>query len=169
MKEEIRNKVAENTKLTTFNLEDYYTEGSRVQIDLSEWLDQGIVLREKAFRASLKNHNWQQYSNTFVAIHCSTDAIVPAWAYMLVSIHCSPFATKIIQGTLLDLETMLYHETLTGLDLSFYKDKLVIVKGCAQKPVPQSAYVAIANALIPVAKSVMYGEACSAVPLFKKK
>ena len=169
MKEEIRNKIAENTKLIIFNLEDYYTEGTRIQIDVSQWLDHGIVLREKAFRAALKNHNWEQYTNAYVAIFCSTDAIIPAWAYMLVGVHASPFVKKLVIGSLIDLETLLYQETLQNIDLDPYKEKMVIVKGCAQKPVPQSAYITITNKLISVAKSVMYGEACSSVPLFKKR
>ena len=168
MEGEIRNKVAENTKLLTFNLEDYYVEGTRVQIDISQWLDQGFILREKDFRASLETHDWQQYQDCFVAVYCSTDAIIPAWAYMLFVVKISSFAKKVVLGSLNDLETIIYQEVLNTLDLSSYKDKLVIIKGCSHKPVPQSAYLTITNKLLAVAKSVMYGEACSSVPLYKR-
>lgn len=166
---EIKNRVADNTNLVTFNLEDYYVEGERIQIDISQWLDQGFILREKEFRASLDNHNWEQYKSGYVAVYCSTDAIIPAWAYMLFVVKIAPFAAKTVIGSLEDLETIIYQEVLNELDVIPYKDKFVIIKGCSDKPVPQSAYLTITNKLISVAKSVMYGEACSSVPLYKKK
>ncbi|PHS03723.1 MAG: hypothetical protein COA88_15105 [Kordia sp.] len=169
MEQPIRNKVAENTKLVTFNLEDYYLEGNRIQVDISQWLDQGFILREKEFRISLDNHNWDQYKGSYVAVYCSTDAIVPAWAFMLFVVKIAPFAVKTVIGSLVDLETVIYQEVLSELDLMSYEDKLVIIKGCSNKPVPQSAYLDITNKLISVAKSVMYGEACSAVPLYKRR
>lgn len=169
MEESIRNRVAENTNLVTFNLEDYYIEGRRVQIDISQWLDQGFILREKSFRASLESHHWEQYKNCYVALHCSTDAIVPAWAFMLVVVKITPFVKKVVKGSVIDLETHLYENVLHNLDLSAYKNKMVIIKGCSSKPVPESAYLAITSLLMPIAKSVMYGEACSSVPLFKQK
>ncbi len=165
---EIRNKVAENTKLVTFNLEDYYVEGKRVLVDISQWLDQGFILREKEFRASLQNHNWEQYKDTYVAIQCSRDAIVPIWAFMLFTTKAMKFAKKVVMGNLNDLETQLYQEQLRGIDFKLYQDKYVIIKGCSQKPVPESAYVMITQKLQTIAKTIMYGEACSAVPLFKK-
>ncbi|MGB0896990.1 MAG: DUF2480 family protein [Flavobacteriaceae bacterium] len=167
--DEIRNRVAENTNLITINLEDYYQDGARIQLDISQWLDHGIILREKEFRASLDVHNWEQYTNSYVTIHCSTDAIVPAWAYMLCATKITPFCKKVVIGTLEALETSLYDAELAKLDLSEYENKFVIIKGCAHKPVPQNAYVTMASKLIGVAKSVMYGEACSSVPLYKKK
>lgn len=168
MNGEIKNRVAENTNLLTFDLEDYYVIGNRIQIDISQWLDQGLVLREKEFRASLENHNWEQYKGSFVAVHCSTDAIVPAWAFMLFVVKISPFVEKIVIGDLGTLETALYEKQLKDVDLLAYHDKFVIVKGCSNKPVPQSAYLTITNKLIGVAKSVMYGEACSSVVLYRK-
>lgn len=166
---DIRNKVAENTKLITFDLEDYYVSGTRVQVDISQWLDQGFILREKEFRTSLESHNWEQYHGCYVAVNCSTDAIVPAWAYMLFTVKVASFAKKVVIGNLEALETSLYETIITGIDIETYKEKFVIIKGCANKPVPQSAYVNITNKLITVAKSVMYGEACSSVPLYRKK
>ena len=167
MQEEIINKVA-NSVLEVFDLEDYYPSGIRTQIDISQWLLEGFLLKEKDFREALKNHDWKQYQNYFVAIHCSTDAIIPAWASILVTVYLAPFAKKVVMGNLCDLETALYQEILPTLDYSIYQDKPVILKGCSKKPVPESAYIIAIQKLQPFAKSIMYGEACSAVPLFKK-
>ncbi|MFM2213116.1 MAG: hypothetical protein RL427_379 [Bacteroidota bacterium] len=165
--DEIINKVA-NSVLEVFDLEDYYPEGRRTQLDLSQWLIEGILLKEAAFREALKNHDWTQYQNQWIALHCSTDAIVPAWASILVTSHLSPYAKKVVLGNLADLETALYASILPTIDYTFYKDKPVILKGCSKKPVPESAYIMAIQNLQPYAKSIMYGEACSAVPLYKK-
>ena len=167
MENEIVNKVA-NSSLEVFDLEDYYTIGTRVQIDISQWLEEGFLLKEKDFRAVLKNYSWNQYQDCLVAIHCATDAIIPAWAIILVATYVIPFAKKTTNGLLIDLETNLYQEILATLDYSIYQDKAVILKGCSKKPVPEAAYVMALEHLLPVCKSIMYGEACSAVPLFKK-
>lgn len=166
--EEIINKVA-NSVLEVFDLEDYYPKGIRTQIDISQWLLEGFLLKEKDFREHLKNHNWTQYQDQLVAINCSTDAIVPAWASILVSIQLAPFAKKIVNGSLEDLDAALYEELLPKIDYSVYNNKPVIIKGCSRKPVPMRAYIVAANFLQPFARSIMYGEACSAVPLFKAK
>ena len=165
--DEIINKVA-SSSLEVFDLEDYYPNGIRMQIDLSQWLYEGFLLKEKDFREALKNHDWSQYQNHLVAIHCSTDAILPAWASILVTTHVSTFAKKVVLGTINDLETSLYQEILSKIDYTQYQDKPIILKGCSKKPVPESAYIIAIQELQKVAKSVMYGEACSAVPLFKK-
>jgi hypothetical protein len=168
MSEEIINKVA-NSVLEVFDLEDYYPNGIRTQIDISKWLYEGFLLKEKDFREALKNHDWSQYQNHFVAINCSTDAIIPAWASILVTVYVSPFAKKVALGNLSDLDTLLYQEILSDIDYSIYQDKPVILKGCSKRPVPESAYIIAIQQLQRVAKSIMYGEACSAVPLYKKK
>ncbi len=165
--DEIINKVA-NSTLEVFDLEDYYQDGIRTQIDISQWLEEGFLLKEKDFRESLKNFNFSKYQNHYVAINCSTDAILPAWATILVTVYVSPFAKKIVLGNLIDLDTQLYQETLSKIDYSVYLNKAIILKGCSKKPVPQSAYILAIQYLQPLAKSVMYGEACSAVPLYKK-
>ncbi len=165
--EEIINKVA-NSSLEVFDLEDYYPNGVRLQIDISQWLFEGFLLKEKDFREALKNHDWSQYQNHLIAIHCSTDAILPAWASILVATYVSPFAKKVVLGTINDLETVLYQEILSKIDYTQYQDKPIILKGCSKKPVPESAYIIAIQELQKVAKSIMYGEACSAVPLFKK-
>jgi hypothetical protein len=166
--QEIINRVA-GSVLQVFDLEDYFPEGERVALDISGWLWEGFVLREKEFRDSLKNHDWEQYKGKYIALHCSTDAIVPAWAYMLVTVHLQPFAKKVIQGKTEDINVLLYQELLDGLDYTGYAGKPVIIKGCSKKAVPQEAYVLAAQKLLPFAKSIMFGEACSSVPLYKKK
>ncbi|MCX2681241.1 DUF2480 family protein [Galbibacter sp. EGI 63066] len=168
MEGEILNRVAQS-KLLTFNLEDHYPEGKRVLFDVKDWLQEGFLLREKDFREKAKQHDWEQYQDAYVALTCSTDAVIPAWAYMLLTTYLSAYAKKVITGNLEQLETSIYQDVIDKLDLSEYKDKPVIVKGCSQKPVPQNAYLMITQKLMPVAKSVMYGEACSSVPLFKRK
>ena len=167
MEEAIINRVS-GSALEVFDLEDYYPKGSRMQLDISQWLFEGFLLREKDFREQLKNHDWKQYQDAFVAVNCSTDAIIPAWASILVTVHLAPFAKKIVSGNLEDIDTALYHEILPTLDYKMFTDKPVIIKGCSKKPVPMSAYLLAAQYLQPVAKSIMYGEACSAVPLYKK-
>ncbi len=165
---EIVNRVAQS-KLITFDLEELYLEGSRKVLDIKDWLHEGIILREKEFRNALQESDWSGYKNAYVALTCSTDAIVPGWAFMLVASKLQPYAKKVVVGSLEDLETSLYQSVLTDLDISEFKDKPVIIKGCANKPVPENAYIMAMAKIQEVAKSVMYGEACSAVPLFKKK
>ncbi|WP_432222674.1 DUF2480 family protein [Flavobacterium sp. TMP13] len=165
--DEIINKVA-NSSLEVFDLEDYYPKGIRTTIDISQWLIEGLLLKEKDFREDLKNHDWSHYQGHYVAIECSTDAIIPAWAAILVTIQLVPFAKKIINGSLEDLEGSLYEELLSKIDYSTYKGKSMIIKGCSRMPVPMRAYVLAATYLQPFAKSIMYGEACSAVPLYKE-
>ena len=165
---EIINKVA-NSQLEVFDLEDHYMEGKRIQIDISVWLTEGFLLIEKDFREHLKNYDFSVYKDFFVAINCATDAIIPAWAKILVTVYVAPFAKKVVSGNLADLESMLYQEVLPNLDYSIYKDKPIILRGCSKKPVPESAYILAIQYLQPYAKSIMYGEACSAVQLFKKK
>ena len=167
MAEEIINKVA-NSVLEVFDLEDYYPKGTRTQIDISQWLYEGFLLKEKDFREALEQHDWTQYQDHFVAIHCSTDAIIPAWASILVTSHVFPFVRKVVLGNLSDLETSLYQDILSKIDYALYQDKPTILKGCSKKPVPESAYIFAIQFLQPIAKSIMYGEACSAVPLFKR-
>ena len=168
MMDEIVNKVA-NSVLEVFDLEDYYIDGIRTKIDISEWLFEGYILKEKDFREALKNHEWHKYENHLVAISCSTDAIIPAWASILVTGYLFEIAKKVIVGNFNDLETSLYQEKLSTIDYSVYQGKPVIIKGCSKKPVPESAYIISMQKLQPFAKSIMYGEACSAVPLYKRK
>lgn len=168
MEEQIVNRVA-NSALMTIDLEEHFPEGLRVSLDLSQWLDSGFVLREKEFRKALKEFDWSNYSNQHVALHCSTDAILPGWAYMLVTTYLAPVAGKVVLGDKADLELELFREAIDRIDLSIYIDRPVIVKGCANKEIPEQAYIYLIQKVQPIAKSLMYGEACSSVPLYKPK
>lgn len=164
----IENKVA-NSGLVTLNLEDYFHQGERVVLDIKEWLFREMLLKEKDFREFVKIHDWNQYQGKNVAFTCSTDAVIPTWAYMLLAVNIEPFANRYVFGDLATLETVLYQDALSKIDFEQYKDLRVIVKGCSDVPVPVSAYVEITHKLSPLVKSLMYGEACSNVPIWKRK
>lgn len=164
---EIVNRIA-TSKLVTFDLEDLYPSGERVIVDISQWLEEGFLLREKPFRDSVRNHNWERYVGSYVVLQCSTDAIVPAWAFMLVATQLQGIAKKTVTGSRDLLETILYTEVICNIDISQYKDVPLIIKGCSNKPVPQNAYLLLIERLQPVVRSLMFGEACSSVPLYKK-
>ncbi len=166
MESEIVNRVA-NSKLVTFDLEEYYQKGERVLFDIKDWLYEGIILKEKDFREQVKNHDWSKYSQSNMAIVCSADAIVPTWAYMLVAINAEPYVNTVIFGTINDLENTLFKEALAKVDLTQFKEAKVVVKGCGKLPIPDFAYVEITKLLRPIVSSIMYGEPCSTVPLYK--
>ena len=168
MAEEIVNRVANNQKLVTVDLEDFYPEGKRVLFDIKDWLFEGLLLREQDFRKQVADYDWSQHKDQYIALTCSTDAIIPGWAYLLLTSSLVPYTKKVAVGSLETLETILYNDIIAALDLSPYQDKFLIIKGCANKPVPEGAYIALIQKLQPVAKSVMYGEACSSVPLYKR-
>ena len=167
MENEIINKVSESG-LITIDLEEYYPEGERVLLDIKEHLFQGLVLREKDFREFIKNEDWSKYKDKYVGLICSADAIVPTWAYMLLATQLEPLAKKVVFGNLEILETVLYNDILAKIKPEDYTDARVVIKGCGNLPVPKAAYVQITSLLRPVAKSIMYGEPCSTVPLYKK-
>ena len=166
--EEIVNRVS-NSQLITFNLEEFYTPGERVLFDMKDFLFQGIILKEKEFRETIKSHNWSQYTGKHVAIACSTDAIIPTWAFMLLSIALQPYANRVVFGNLAELESQLFYDSLAGINWEQYRDKKMIIKGCSKVEVPLSAYVEVTNHLRSIAGSILFGEPCSTVPLFKKK
>lgn len=168
MADEIVNRVAKS-KLITVNLEDYYPEGERILFDVKDWLYEGLVLREKDFREQVKSHDWAQYEGKYMALTCTSDAIIPVWAYMLVATHLEPYAAKTVIGNLETLETLVYQEIIRDLDVNEFKGRPLIIKGCSKKPVPENAYIMLIDKLKPLAKSIMYGEACSSVPLYKKR
>jgi hypothetical protein len=164
---EIINRVASST-LVTFDLEEYYQPGERILIDIKDQLFQGLILKEKDFRDYIKIHNWSQYQDKFVAITCTEDAIIPTWAYMLLSSALQPYAKQIVFGTLDDLENKIYSDVLSRIDWRQFDQAKVVIKGCSKVPVPQSAYVEATQYIRPYAQSIMFGEACSTVPVFKK-
>jgi len=168
LSDKIINRVA-NSKLVTIDLEDFFPQGERVLLDIKKWLFAEQILKEKDFRAFVKNEDWSFYQNKFVALHCSAEAIIPSWAYLLITVSLAPHAKKIVIGTLETLETTIFQEIINLLPFENYTDKPVIIKGCSTKFIPQTTYSQLITKLLPVAKSIMYGEACSSVPLFKKK
>ncbi|MGI9530114.1 DUF2480 family protein [Lutimonas sp.] len=168
MSGEIINRVA-NSKLITLDLEDYYPSGDRVVLDISTWLFQGFILKEKDFRESVDQHDWSQYQDKYVAIICSTDAIIPSWAYLLISTSLSPYAAKFVIGDLELLENAIFQDIIANISLDPFKDAPVIIKGCSDKNIPDSAYAYLTQRLVSVVRSLMFGEACSSVPLYKKK
>jgi hypothetical protein len=167
MQEEIINRVA-SSNLISIDLEDFYHEGERVVYDIAQNLFQGLILKEKDFRAFLKAHDWTQYQGKNVAICCSVDAIVPTWAYMLLSIQLSPYANMVVFGDLQTLEFALFKEAIAKMDLEKLKGQKVVIKGCANKPIPLAAYTELTRVLTPYVSSLMFGEPCSTVPLYKK-
>tara|TARA_B100001057_G_C22579452_1_gene844433 strand:- start:83 stop:592 length:510 start_codon:yes stop_codon:yes gene_type:complete len=168
MSEKIINRIAKS-KLVNIDLEAFYPDGNRVLFDIRDWLFEGIVLKEKEFRNYVANHDWSLYENCYVALTCSEEAIIPSWAYLLISSELSPFAKKIVVGNLELLETLIFSEIIQNLTIEDFRDKPVIIKGCGDKPVPNSAFSMLIQKLLPVAKNIMYGEACSTVPLYKRK
>jgi hypothetical protein len=168
MEEElIVNRVAKSG-LVTLDLEDYFHPGERVVYDLKDNLFMGLILKEKDFREFLKTHDWAQYAGKNVAIVCSEDAIIPTWAFMLLAVHLEPYAHAFVFGDVLALETKLYDEAIAQIDVEQYRDARVVVKGCSKVPVPTSAYVELTRRLRPVVQTLMFGEPCSTVPLYKR-
>lgn len=168
MEEKIINKVAQSG-LVTFDLASIYPKGERLVYDIKDNLFHGLILKEKDFREFVKNHDWTAYQDAYVAITCTADAIVPTWAYMLLANQLQPYAKEVIFGDLEVLETLLFERALNDLDMSQFADERVVVKGCGDIPVPESAFVKFTYELSKVAKSIMYGEPCSTVPVFKRK
>ena len=155
--------------LITLNLEDFFPKEELVTFDLKDYLYMELILKEKDFRAALKEHDWEQYKGKNLVVFCSADAIIPVWAYMLVTVYATPFAKNVFQGTPEEFYKMAFQNALTELDEEKYTDKRIVIKGCGDKPVPPSAYVELTRKLQPHARSIMYGEPCSTVPIYKKK
>ncbi|MDP4600594.1 MAG: DUF2480 family protein [Polaribacter sp.] len=168
MEQEIINKVA-NSALKTIDLEVFYPKGKRVLFDIKDWLFHELILKEKEFRASVDNHDWSQYQQSFVAVTCTADAIIPSWAFMLVTSKLIPVANKVVIGNLESLETILYQKIIEDLSTEDFQGKPVIIKGCSEKPVPDAAFSFLIEKLQPIAKSILFGEACSSVPIYKAK
>jgi Protein of unknown function (DUF2480) len=166
MENEIVNKVA-NSGLITIDLEEYYPKGERVLFDIKPLLFHELILKEKDFREFIKQHDWSVYAQKLIAITCSADAVVPTWAYMLLSLALQPYAHKIVFGSIETLDAILLEGVLKQIDYSTYKDQRIVIKGCGNLPIPLHAYVALTANLKPFAKSIMFGEPCSTVPLYK--
>jgi hypothetical protein len=168
MSEQIINKVA-NSALITFNLEDYYHPGERAIYDIRQNLFQDLILKEKDFRTFVKTYDWAQYKGKNVAVTCTIDAVIPTWAYMLLATVITPHSNMVVFGDIKELEQSLFQHALEKVNLAELKDQRIVVKGCSKVDVPVSAYVEITRLLQPIAKSIMYGEPCSTVPIYKAK
>jgi len=168
MNDPIINKVAESG-LVTLDLEKYYPSGNNIVFDMKDYLFMGLILKEKEFREALKNTDWGHYKGKNVAVTCSADAIIPMWAYMLVASYLQPVAAEIVLGDEKELHKALFIKNLSHLDMAEFADKRVVVKGCGETPIGEFAYLEITRLLRPVAKSIMYGEACSTVPIYKSR
>lgn len=168
MSEEIINRVA-NSKLVTLDLEDFYPSGDRVVFDIKKWLFEDLILKESDFRDYISQHDWQQYDQKYLALTCSSDAIIPSWAYLLISTKLAGIAKKTVVGDLEMLETVIFQEIILSMDVSTFAGKPLILKGCSDKPIPSSAYTLLIERLVPVVGSLLFGEACSTVPLYKFK
>lgn len=161
------NRVAQSG-LITINLEVYYPKPKIKILDLKDYLYLEMILKEKDFRATLKDKNWSEYKDAILLIHCSVNAIIPVWAYMLISSYAQPFVKEIYHGNLDAFLTHYYHNLVEGMDIDPYKDQRIVIKGCSDQPVPPGAYQALTKKLTPHVKSIMYGEPCSTVPIYKK-
>lgn len=168
MAEEIINKVTESG-LVTLDLEKYYPKQPVAAFDLKPFLFMEMILKEKDFREKLKQHDWEQYKDKYVAVFCSADAIIPVWAYMLVVSNLEPFAKDVILGDETALHRQLFLNNINEIGINEFADKRVVIKGCGETPIGEFAYMEITKKLRPVAKSIMYGEPCSTVPIYKKK
>ncbi|MEO5649152.1 MAG: DUF2480 family protein [Ginsengibacter sp.] len=166
MEDIIINKVSQSA-LLTLNLEAYYPQGEIVVFDVKKYLFMELILKEKDFREALKNIDWSMYQNKNVGITCTTDAIIPLWAYMLATTYLQPFAKEVVFGNEESVFNVIFLKNLWKIDAKEYEGKRVVVKGCGDKKIPESAYVEISKMLRPVARSIMYGEPCSTVPIYK--
>lgn len=167
MSEPIINKVAESG-LITVDLEKWYPKEEITTFDLKEHLFMGLILKEKDFREALKTTDWNQYQDKNVAITCTADAIIPVWAWMLVVSYLQPVAKEVLLGDEKEMLRSLYLKNLSSINIDEYNDKRVVIKGCGETPIGDYAYLEITKLLRPVAKSIMYGEPCSTVPVYKK-
>ena len=167
MSEEIVNRV-QKSGLVTIDMDDIELPKNILELDIKDWLHEGLFLKEKEYRTSVLSHDWSKYENSYMYVHCSSDAIVPTWAYMLVSSQLENFTNKVTIGTKDKFYERYFEDAIDKIDFNIYKDKAVIIKGCSDEKIPLSAYHLITTKLKPIAKSIMYGEACSAVPVYKK-
>lgn len=169
MSDEIINKVAESG-LITIDLEKYLPSKEEILVfDLKDFLFMGMILKEKDFRESLKQHDWEKYKNKNVAITCTADAIIPVWAYMLVTTYLQPLTKQTMVGNEKELSKRLFLKNIDSINTEELKDKRIVIKGCGDTPIDDYAYAEATRVLLPVAKSIMYGEPCSTVPVYKKK
>ncbi|MBL0268381.1 MAG: DUF2480 family protein [Chitinophagaceae bacterium] len=168
MSEPLINKVAESG-LVTLDLEQYYPKGETAVFDLKDYLFMGMILKEKDYREGLKTTDWSVYSGKNVALTCSADAIIPVWAWMLAAAYLQPVAKELVMGDEKELHKQLYLKNIAAINPEEFTDKRMVIKGCGETPIADFVYMEVTKKLLPVAKSIMYGEPCSTVPVYKKK
>lgn len=168
MEEMFTNKVSESG-IISLNLEEYYPKDDIALFDMKDYLFMGLILKEKDFRENLKTLDLSIYTDKVVAVTCSADAVIPMWAYMLVSSNLQPVARDVVFGTMEEVKNTLLLKNIAQLPVNDYEGKRVVIKGCGEIPVGEAAYLQATQLLRPVAKSIMYGEPCSTVPIYKKK
>ena len=167
MSEELKNKITESG-IITINLEKYLPSENVEVFDIKDYLFMGLILKEKEFRQHLKEIDLEKYKNKIIAVTCSADAIIPMWAYMLISSVLLPISVSVMMGTTEEVKKKILIENINKIDLHTYIDQRIVVKGCGENPIPEEAYLLITNKLMPIARSIMFGEPCSTVPIFKK-
>jgi hypothetical protein len=167
MSDTITNKVAESG-LIILDLERFYPKDETALFDLKDYLFMGLVLKEKEFREAIKNTDWEIYRDKYVGVVCSADAIIPVWAYMLVSSYLQPIAKDVVMGDEKEIHKIVFLKNIQSIDVNEFADKRIVVKGCGETPIEEFAYLEITKRLRPVAKTIMYGEPCSTVPIYKK-
>lgn len=168
MSEPLINKVAESG-LVTLDLEQYYPKGETIVFDLKDYLFMGMILKEKDYREGLKNTDWSVYSGKNVALTCSAEAIIPVWAWMLAAAYLQPVAKELVMGDEKELHKQLYLKNIASINPEEFTGKRMVIKGCGETPIADFVYMEVTKKLLPVAKSIMYGEPCSTVPVYKKK
>jgi hypothetical protein len=161
------NKVAESG-IITLDLEDHYPKTGIMLFDLKEFLFMGLILKEKDYREALKNYDFTVFQNQYVGITCSADAIIPMWAFMLATSYIQPFANAVFFGDEATVKEKVFLQNIATLKPADFTDQRVVIKGCGELPISEGAYIAVTEILRPVAKSIMYGEPCSTVPIYKK-
>jgi hypothetical protein len=167
MDELLVNKVA-NSGLVTINMEGWCPEGSLVSLDIKDFLFHGLILKEKEFRAAVKEKDWSLYEGQILCVFCSTDAIIPVWAFMLIAAATESIVKDLYWGTEDQFLSDHFRNIIHNMDISQYQDQRIVIKGCSQKPVPPSAYMDLTRRLKPFVQSILYGEPCSTVPVYKK-
>lgn len=167
MSEPIINKVAESG-LTTLDLEQYFPKGETAVFDLKDYLFMGMILKEKDYREALKTKDWSEYKDKNVSLVCSADAIIPVWAWMLAATYLQPVAKDLVMGDEKELHKTIFLKNLSAININEFEDKRVVIKGCGETPIPDYVYMEITRLLRPVVKSIMYGEPCSTVPVYKR-
>ncbi len=165
---EIENKIAKSG-LETLELGDLYDPTPKASLDIKPWLFQEMIVKEKEFKKHLNEHDWTQYQGHYVCFFSSVDAIIPNWAWLMIANKLQNNCKRYFNGTPQQFNEVLFNESITQFDVTHFHNKRVLIKGCSDKEIPSSAFSTMASKLLPIVKSLMFGEACSNVPIYKQK